>query len=146
MQTTLTPSQDRESRRAELLTNGVANAAITIQRSLSDKTDSRAIMQAIMGQIERVKAGDLSDLEGRLVAHIATLDSLFHEFMDKAKAAPSPRMLEMYTRLALKAQSQAIRAAEAISGMKMGPLIVAKQVNMANGPQQVNNPQESVSE
>lgn len=146
MQTALTPSQDRESRRAELLTNGVANAAITIQRSLSDKTDSRAIMQAIMGQIERVKAGDLSDLEGRLVAHIATLDSLFHEFMDKAKAAPSPRMLEMYTRLALKAQSQAIRAAEAITGMKMGPLIVAKQVNMANGPQQVNNGQESVSE
>jgi len=146
METTLTNSQDRESRRAELLTNGVANAAVTIQHSLSDKTDSRAIMQAIMGQIERVKAGDLSDLEGRLVAHIATLDSLFHEFMDKARTAPSPRMLEMYTRLALKAQSQAIRAAEAISGMKMGPLIVAKQVNMANGPQQVNNRQESVSD
>jgi hypothetical protein len=146
METTHTPSQDRESRRAELLTSGVANAAITIRRSLSDKTDSRAIMQAIMGQIERVKAGDLSDLEGRLVAHIATLDNLFHEFMYKAKSAPSPRMQEMYTRLALKAQSQAIRAAEAISGMKMGPLIVAKQVNMANGPQQVNNRQESVSE
>ena len=146
MQTALTPSQDQESRRAELLTNGVANAAITIQRSLSDKTDSRAIMRAIMGQIERVKAGDLSDLEGRLVAHIATLDSLFHEFMDKAKSAPSPRMLEMYTRLALKAQSQAIRAAEAVSGMKMGPLIVAKQVNMANGPQQVNNRQETANE
>ncbi|MDA8260006.1 MAG: hypothetical protein KGJ74_11345 [Betaproteobacteria bacterium] len=146
MQTALTPSQDQESRRAELLINGVANAAITIQRSLSDKTDSRAIMRAIMGQIERVKAGDLSDLEGRLVAHIATLDNLFHEFMDKAKAAPSPRMLEMYTRLALKAQSQAVRAAEAISGMKMGPLIVAKQVNMANGPQQVNNRQETANE
>lgn len=146
MQTTLTQSQDHDTQRAELLTNGVANAAITIQRSLSTKTDSRAIMQAIMGQIERVKAGDLSDLEGRLVAHIATLDSLFHEFIDKAKAAPSPRMLEMYTRMALKAQAQAIRAAEAISGMKMGPLIVAKQVNMANGPQQVNNRQESVSE
>ena len=146
MRTTLTQSQDRDTQRAELLINGVANAAITIQRSLSTKTDSRAIMRAIMGQIERVKAGDLSDIERRLVAHIATLDSLFHEFMDKAKAAPSPRMLEMYTRMALKAQSQAIRAAEAISGMKMGPLIVAKQVNMANGPQQVNNRQESVSE
>ncbi|MFZ5488878.1 MAG: hypothetical protein ACOY44_03740 [Pseudomonadota bacterium] len=146
MQTTITPSQDRDTRRAELLTNGVANAAITIQRSLSDKPDSKAIMQAIMGQIERVRGGDLSDLEGRLVAHIATLDSLFHEFMDKAKAAPSPRMLEMYTRLALKAQSQAIRAAEAITGMKMGPLIVAKQVNMANGPQQVNNSPNSSAE
>ena len=146
MRTTLTQSQDRDTQRAELLTNGVANAAITIQRSLSTKTDSRAIMQAIMGQIERVKAGDLSDIEGRLVAHIATLDSLFHEFMDKAKAAPSPRMLEMYARLALKAQSQAIRAAEAITGMKMGPLIVAKQVNMANGPQQVNNPPNSSAE
>jgi hypothetical protein len=139
MQTTLTPSQDRDTRHAELLTNGVANAAVTIQRSLSDKPDSKAIMQAIMGQIERVKDGDLSDLEGRLVAHIATLDGLFHEFMDKAKSAPSPRMLEMYARLALKAQSQAIRAVEAITGMKMGPLIIAKQVNMANGPQQVNN-------
>jgi hypothetical protein len=146
METTLAPSQDRDMQRAELLTNGVANAAITIQRSLSNKTDSRAIMQAIKGQIERVKAGDLSDLEGRLVAHIATLDSLFHEFMDKAKAAPSPRMLEMYTRLALKAQSQAIRAAEAISGMKMGPLIVTRQVNMANGPQQVNNCKKFITE
>lgn len=85
-------------------------------------------------------------MPGRLVAHIARLDSLFHEFMDKASAAPSPRMLEMYTRLALKAQCQAIRAAEAISGMKVGPLIVAKQVNMANGPQQVNNRPESAIE
>ena len=41
--------------------------------------------------------------------------------------------------MAFKAQGQAIRAAEALSGIKIGPLVIAKQVNLANGPQQVNN-------
>lgn len=131
--------QQYEQRQADAATQGLANAAVTIAHVQSESLDAGAVLQAITEQAQRVNAGNLNDIEARLVASIATLDTLFHSYIAKAEQAPSPRMQEMYTKMAFKAQGQAIRAAEALSGIKIGPLVIAKQVNLANGPQQVNN-------
>lgn len=42
-------------------------------------------------------------------------------------------------RLALKAQAQCARTIEVLAAIKNPPVIYAKQANIANGPQQVNN-------
>jgi hypothetical protein len=132
--------QQYEQRQADAATRGIANAAVTIAH-IEDGLSAQAVLNAITEQAQRVNAGDLRDIEARLVASIATLDALFHRYIAKSEQAPSPRMQEMYAKMAFKAKGQAIRAAEALSGIKTGPLVIANQVNMANGPQQVNNSQ-----
>ena len=129
-----------EQNRADAATNGLARAAVTIAH-VEDGLAARDVLHAISEQAKRVNAGDLRDIEARLVASIATLEALFHRYIAKSEQAPSPRMQEMYAKMAFKAKGQAIRAAEALSGIKAGPLVIAKQVNMATGPQQVNNRQ-----
>jgi hypothetical protein len=46
---------------------------------------------------------------------------------------------EIYFRMALKAQSQCRMTLETLSNIKNPPVVYAKQANIANGPQQVNN-------
>ena len=143
-----TPSnfvQQYEKRQAEATTSGLAPAAETIAH-IEDGLAAQAVLNAITEQAQRVNAGDLRDVEARLVASIATLDALFHRYIAKSEQAPSPRMQEMYAKMAFRAKGQVIRAAEALTGIKAGPLVIAKQVNMANGPQQVNNCQEPIRE
>ena len=130
--------QQYEQQQAEAITNGLAAAAVTIAH-VEDGLAAQAVLNALTEQAQRVNAGDFRDIEARLVASIATLDTLFHRYIAKSEEAPSPRMQEMYAKMAFKAKGQAIRAAEALSGIKISPLVIAKQVNMANGPQQVNN-------
>ena len=130
--------QQYEKRQADAATQGLASAAVTIAH-VEDGLAAQAVLNAITEQAQRVNAGDLRDVEAQLVASIATLDALFHRYIAKSEQAPSPRMQEMYAKMAFKAKGQAIRAAEALTGIKAGPLVIAKQVNMANGPQQVNN-------
>jgi hypothetical protein len=46
---------------------------------------------------------------------------------------------ETYMRLALKAQAQCRATLETLGSIKNPPVIYARQANIANGPQQVNN-------
>ena len=130
--------QQVERAEAQAATNGVAAAAFTISM-LGDGLSANAVLAAIQAQAASVNAGDMRGVEAQLVASIATLEALFHRYIAKSEDAPSPRMQEMYAKMAFRAKGQAIRAAEALSEIKAGPLVIAKQVNMANGPQQVNN-------
>ena len=130
--------QRYEQQQAEGITTGLARAAETIAH-VEDGLPAQSVLRAISEQAQRVNSGDMRDIETRLVASIATLDDLFHRYIAKSEEAPSPRMQEMYAKMAFKAKGQAIRAAEALSGIKAGPLVIARQVNMATGPQQVNN-------
>ncbi len=130
--------QQVERAEAQAATNGVAAAAVTISM-LGDGLSANAVLDAIKAQAACVNAGDMRSVEAQLVATIATLEALFHRYIAKSEEAPSPRMQEMYAKMAFKAKGQAIRAAEALSDMKVAPLVIARQVNLASGPQQVNN-------
>lgn len=46
---------------------------------------------------------------------------------------------DRYMRLALKAQGQCRATLETLANLKNPPVVVARQANIANGPQQVNN-------
>ena len=49
--------------------------------------------------------------------------------------------MESYLRLALKAQAQCRATIETLADMKNPPVVIARQANISNGPQQVNNGQ-----
>jgi hypothetical protein len=46
---------------------------------------------------------------------------------------------DTYLRLALKAQSQCRATLETLATIKNPPIVYARQANIANGPQQINN-------
>ena len=50
-----------------------------------------------------------------------------------------PQAFERYMQLALKAQSQCRATLETLAAIKNPPIVYARQANIANGPQQVNN-------
>lgn len=104
-------------------------------------TDLNETIYAMKEKIAKVNAGDLSNLEATLTAQTVSLNAIFNEMARRAAANMGEYMsaTETYMRLALKAQSQCARTIEVISNMKNPPIVYAKQMNVANGNQQVNN-------
>lgn len=105
------------------------------------ETDLNETIDAMKKKIAKVNEGDLSNLEATLTAQTVSLNAIFNEMARRAAANMGEYMTatETYMRLALKAQSQCARTIEVISNMKNPPIVYAKQMNVANGNQQVNN-------
>jgi hypothetical protein len=58
---------------------------------------------------------------------------------DPSRSASTRSAAESYFKMALKAQNQCRMTLETLSNIKNPPVVYAKQANIANGPQQVNN-------
>jgi hypothetical protein len=103
-----------------------------------DITEAVSVMREKAG---KVKAGDTGELEATLTAQAVSLDAIFHEMARRAALNMGEYLqaTESYMRLALKAQAQCARTIEVLAAIKNPPVIFAKQANIANGPQQVNN-------
>ena len=118
--------------------------ALTVQRFSQqnldnmDRGDTIAVMH---DKVRKVVSGDLSLLESTLTAQTVALDTMFNELARRASLNISEhiQVAETYLRLALKAQAQCARTIEVLAAMKNPPIVYAKQMNVANGNQQVNN-------
>lgn len=128
---------------ARALAQPEVQAATTIQRNHGEVMDVNCLIDELKEQVAEVRAGDMSRPEAMLIAQAHTLDALFNNLARRAQNNASAGYLEAsdrYMRLALKAQSQAIRTIEALAEMKNPrPVAFVKQANIANGPQQINN-------
>lgn len=106
------------------------------------KLELTECVQALRTQIEKVKEGDLSQVEAMLMGQATALASIFSECARRAaiNMGGYPEAMERYMRLALKAQSQCRTTLEALVEAKY-PRSVAfvRQANIAHGHQQVNN-------
>jgi hypothetical protein len=101
-------------------------------------TDAVAVMK---DNINKVNINDIKELEGTLTAQAIALNSIFNELARRAALNMGTHMqaTESYMRLALKAQAQCARTIEVLAAMKNPPIVYAKQANISNGNQQVNN-------
>lgn len=103
--------------------------------SLTDMVGSlRASSQAVQGN-------DMRGVEQMLVAQAASLNAIFCELARRSALNMGTYMepTERYMRLALKAQGQCRATLETLAAIKNPPVVFARQANIANGPQQVNN-------
>ena len=107
---------------------------------LGDEVNLMSMIGAIQGTTQRVKAGDLADLEAMLVSQATALQTIFTNLARRAQVQTHQRNLEAFLGLALKAQAQSRSTITALVDLKY-PRQVAfvKQANISNGPQQVNN-------
>jgi len=92
-------------------------------------------------KLVKTTVGDLSELESTLTAQVFSLNAIFATLARKSAACEYLKQVETYLRLALKAQAQCARTVEILAAMKNPPIVYAKQANIAQGHQQINNNQ-----
>ncbi|PKY11549.1 hypothetical protein B1757_03855 [Acidithiobacillus marinus] len=98
------------------------------------------LVAEVSKQARRVIQGDMSRIEGMLVAQMHTLDSMFNSLARRAMETENADHVKMWLTASLKAQRQCINAAEALATLKNPAVFVGKQqINQSAGPMQVNN-------
>lgn len=88
-----------------------------------------------------VHKGNLQDAETLLTTQAFALDAIFMSLARRAQLNMGEYIdaADRYMRLALKAQGQYRATLETLANIKNPPVAVARQANISNGPQQVNN-------
>lgn len=105
----------------------------------NSKLSVDGLRDALAEQVEKVAGGDLWRPENILLCQAHILDLLFNELAQKAKYQNYIPSLETFLRLALKAQNQCRMTIETLSNIKNPSVVFAKQANISQGHQQVNN-------
>lgn len=145
---TLNINQDKQK------TESMQIAETSLSPIVLNSLTARTFAQGAMGEIgineavsvmadkvKLVNSNDTKGLEETLTAQATALDAIFAEMARRAALNMGSHLnaVESYMRLALKAQAQCARTIEVIASMKNPPVIFAKQANISNGNQQVNN-------
>jgi hypothetical protein len=120
------------------LTRPEVHAAVTIQQWES-LHDVNALAKTLSLQIDDVNNGNMKRPEAMLLAQAHTLDQLFNTLAQRAHRRETVSSCETHLRLAFKAQNQCRTTLETLSNIKNPPVIFAKQANISNGHQQINN-------
>lgn len=109
--------------------------------AFGEMIDTAGVLEHMRAIQTTVNAGDLSAAEAMLTAQAISLQTLSARLVEKAMAQEWMPQFETFMRLGLKAQRQSCLTLEALGALKHGPAILARnaQVNVAHGPQQVNN-------
>ena len=131
-------NEDQDEAIAKSLTRPEVLASITIQ-TIEAQTDVNALNKVLSQQTDAILKGDMSRTESMLISQAHTLDALFNSLVKKGIGSKGLAQYEMMFRLALKAQSQCRSTLESLANIKNPPVIYAKQANITNGHQQINN-------
>ncbi len=140
----LEKGQSEESKLAKMMLSPEIMNTLTTQTFIKptvgeiDLEESVLIMQE---KAKKINDGDLSELEATLSAQVVSLDKIFNTLAGRSASNMGEylKTMEVYMRLALKAQAQCARTAEVLAAIKNPPVVFAKQANIAQGHQQVNN-------
>ena len=134
----LKKDEDRDQALANVLLRPSVQAAVTIQQ-WENQSDVSSMMNELSMQMDIVKSGDMGRPEAMLLAQAHTLDALFNNLARRAKNQQYLNQFETNLRLAFKAQSQCRATLETLAALKNPPVVFAKQANISNGHQQINN-------
>lgn len=129
---------NRDDAVALILTSPETNAAVTI-RQWQPLHDVNALSRTLALQIDEVNTGNMKRPEAMLLAQAHTLDELFNNLARRAQGRETVSSCETHLRLAFKAQNQCRSTLETLAKIKNPPVVFAKQANISNGHQQINN-------
>jgi hypothetical protein len=137
------PSEDEAVVIARTVLHPAVGAAVTLaQYGKSDgDLDLLALVESLAEVTRANNKGDLQRGEAMLTAQAHSLDAIFNHLAQRAAANMGEYLgaTESYLKLALRAQSQCRATWEALSAIKNPPVVYARQANIAQGHQQVNN-------
>ena len=130
--------EDPDEAIAKILTTPEVGAAGTI-RGLNDIHDVNALTKILSQQTADVIGGNMTRPESILLSQAHTLDALFNSLVMKGLNQSHMPHYESFLRLAYKAQSQCRSTLQSLSDIKNPSVVYAKQANITNGNQQINN-------
>jgi hypothetical protein len=138
------PDKSRDALIAELALGGIINGAtLTVDFSKGNfgELSLTECISELGKKVRNVHKGNLQDAETILTAQAFALDAIFTSLARRAQMNMGEYIdaADRYMRLALKAQGQCRATLETLAAIKNPPVVFAKQANIANGPQQVNN-------
>lgn len=139
---TLVKGRTRAEDVAEMMVEGIAQNTLTTQMfsSMLPETDTTEAFALTLSLAERVARCDRSALEAILAAQVITCNSIFTDCVKRARQNyQSIEVHDRLMRIGLRAQNQCRATVESIALMQNPPTVFARQANIANGPQQVNN-------
>jgi len=136
----LTKGMTQSQRLAALATRPSMAAAFTVKAfsGICNDVDEFDIIYELQKAGNEVVIGDMSRVEKMLVNQAITLDNIFNQMAQRAAKQQTFKGIEVFLRLAMKAQAQARSTAEALALLK-NPQPYIRQANVTSGPQQVNN-------
>ena len=130
--------EDPDEAVAKILTMPEVGAAGTI-RGLNNIHDVNALTKILSQQTADVIGGNMTRPEALLLSQAHTLDALFNSLIMKGLGQTHMQHYEAFMRLAFKAQSQCRSTLQTLSDIKNPSVVYAKQANITNGNQQINN-------
>lgn len=141
---TATDPEDARRKSARYIASPELAAARAIcaaegEQGMSDLLDVPELVATLREQAMSVNDGDMAQTEAMLMNQATALQSLFARLTERGMGADYLPHFEAYMRMALRAQSQCRATLETLTTIKNPPIIYARQANIANGPQQVNN-------
>jgi hypothetical protein len=139
-----TPDQAGERVGAQLAAPELAAwrviAAAEKTSGLGEIIDTPGMLAALRAQGAAINAGNMNRVEAMLVNQATALQTLFVRLAERGLAQDSLPQYEAHMRLALKAQAQSRATLDTLTNVRNGPVIYARQANVAAGaPMQVNN-------
>ena len=137
-----TESKLREARvSAKLVTHPSANAALVIAEfgNHFGDFDVGQLAAHLKDGTNDISNNDLRSCEAMLYCQAHALQAIFVDSLLQVSKQNWFSNAEAYMRMALKAQSQCRATLETLAQIKNPPVVFARQANLAQGPQQVNN-------
>ena len=135
---TATKGQSYDEAVAKTLTRPEVQASLTIQK-LHPINDVNALTKILGQQTADVIDGSMVRPESMLLSQAHTLDALFNSLVMKGLDQTHTPHYEAFMKLAFKAQSQCRSTLQSLSDIKNPSIVYAKQANITNGNQQINN-------
>ena len=129
---------ERNDKMARTFTLPTVKASMTLERWQSE-LDFGALHTELVKQVEAVNNGDMERPEAMLLCQAHTLDELFNQLAQRAFGQTHMPHYESFLRLAFKAQAQCRTTLQTLSDIKNPSIVYAKQANINNGNQQINN-------
>ena len=130
--------EDPDEAVAKTLIRPEVQASLTIQK-LHPINDVNALTKILHQQTADVVGGNMTRPEAILLSQAHTLDALFNSLVMKGLGQTHMPHYEAFMRLAFKAQSQCRSTLQTLSDIKNPSVVYAKQANITNGNQQINN-------
>lgn len=138
------PGKTDDRQISDLISEGIATNASTAIRFIGydhAEVSLTDMVASLKEQGQAVNRGDMAGAERMLSAQAVALNAMFAELARRAALNMGQHLdvTDRYLRLALKAQSQSRATIETLAAIKNPPTVFARQMNVAHGPQQVNN-------
>jgi hypothetical protein len=128
------------TREGAILTNpNIQAARVLCVMEPHAKENAREYMDTLAEHNKAVLGGNMKRVESMLFCQAMALQEIFAGFTERAMKQNHAPNLEMFMKMALRAQSQCRATLETLANVKNPPVVIARQANIAAGPQQVNN-------